>query len=1136
MNLTGQSVGQYRIMEPIGHGGMAYVYRAYQPALERFVAIKVLPVRHVLASKFKERFVREARTVAQLNHPNILPILDFGHEEEFSYIVTKLVLGGTLKDRLGQTMELSQTARIVEQIAVALDHAHGRGVLHRDVKPSNVLLDDGDWVLLADFGLAKMMAGDKELTATGVGIGTPAYMSPEQGQGLAVDHRSDIYSLGVILYEIVTGRLPYDAETPMGIVFKHIYEPLTLPRLIRPDISPLVEAVILKAMDKKPDGRYAWASEMAQALREAVRASEAGTIAAVKQLTTPVDDAATQATLTLDQRMGGGTPSPALGAAPERSPPFEITPPPESPQPPKVEEFVGRTAELTYYAGKLKALNVAVIIGMAGVGKTLLMAKLVQQTADPAKTFWHTFYEGEGVEAVIWRLAGFLFWRGQEELWRMLQGTQQNGGQHPPTEVLLDYLLQMLRGQAYALCLDDLHLVEDDPLLSQLVERLHQATAAGELSLLIASRRVPETVPAADFEPLSGLSADDAHTLLAAQGLSLLDELVADLYAQTDGNPQLLTLAIEPLKRAPNPEHLIAHLAEVDDIDRYLLSEVDAGLTRLERQALCAVAVLMGYPGTRYAIETLMDRQSAQRVLAELVRCQLLRVNLGERAKVYTQHVMVRTFYYGLLERHERREMHRRAGEYYEAEDPDLLKAALHYERADQHVQAARLATDNVWALINQGQARALCRLLERFNAAELEPELWVKVNIARGEVYTLRRESLLARASYQEALSALNEPLQAQVRELKARACRGLGELLQYESPREALDWLQRGLDELIDTGAWMEADLHIRIGGIHIALGDYATSRTALERGLALLPEGPSQSRAGALMNLGTIYMTQGDVQQGTHYYSRALEISQQLHDAYQVLRVWSALGVGQEIAGDWNEAVELYERALRQAEQLGSLAERARLELLLGILRANRGEDELAQSRLSTCTTLSQQGSLYELQIASLSSLADLFIRRGETEAAKPLLVEAERLALELDARDQLPEIYRSWAQVQLAHGLPEAALANAERSVQLARDLGLDLEEGPSLRVLGQTLIAIGHTRLGTDALEKSLALLASDPYEAARTKMVWGSYLTTDTDINYGITLLQEARATFQELVAQRDLAAIDEILGSAEIS
>ena len=202
MDLIGKTLGQYEIVEPIGHGGMAAVFKAYQPSLERHVAIKVLSAQHALTPGFSERFLREARAVAQLNHPNILPILDFGQAGDLSYIVMKLVSGGTLRDRLRDVIELDETAHLTVQIAAALDHAHGRGILHRDVKPANVLLDEGDWVQLADFGLAKMLASDDKLTASGAGVGTPAYTAPEQAQGVSVDHRADVYSLGVILYEI----------------------------------------------------------------------------------------------------------------------------------------------------------------------------------------------------------------------------------------------------------------------------------------------------------------------------------------------------------------------------------------------------------------------------------------------------------------------------------------------------------------------------------------------------------------------------------------------------------------------------------------------------------------------------------------------------------------------------------------------------------------------------------------------------------------------------------------------------------------------------------------------------------------------------------------------------------------------
>jgi Tol biopolymer transport system component len=268
--LIGQTVGGFRILERIGRGGMATVYKAYQPSLDRYVAIKVLPLALTEEPDFAERFQREARLVARLEHPHILPVHDFGREGDLFYIAMRYVNAGTLKELMGQPLPLDQIVDLIAQIADALDCAHRQGVVHRDVKPSNILLDRGQWALLTDFGLARMMEPTTQITATGVGVGTPDYMSPEQGLGERVDERTDLYSLGVVLYEMLTGRVPFQAETPMAVVLKHIHEPLPKPRAVNPGIPEAVEGVVLRALAKRREERYASAAEMARELRNAV--------------------------------------------------------------------------------------------------------------------------------------------------------------------------------------------------------------------------------------------------------------------------------------------------------------------------------------------------------------------------------------------------------------------------------------------------------------------------------------------------------------------------------------------------------------------------------------------------------------------------------------------------------------------------------------------------------------------------------------------------------------------------------------------------------------------------------------------------------------------------------------------------
>ena len=270
-DLSGKTFGQYQLLEPISSGGMATIYRAYQPGLDRVVAIKVLPEYLLNQPGFLERFKIEAQAIAKLDHPHILPVYDYGEAERTPYLVMKYVPGGTLRDLVAQgPIDPRRAAVMLRQMAEALEHAHRQGVIHRDVKPSNVLVQDGRWVQLMDFGLAKMMTGSSNITASGTGVGTPDYVSPEQAQGLLVDQRTDIYSLGIVLYQMLTGDLPFHAETPMAVMLKQITEPPPAPSLKNHDISGEVDQVTLKAMAKMREDRYTHVLEFAAAYEAAL--------------------------------------------------------------------------------------------------------------------------------------------------------------------------------------------------------------------------------------------------------------------------------------------------------------------------------------------------------------------------------------------------------------------------------------------------------------------------------------------------------------------------------------------------------------------------------------------------------------------------------------------------------------------------------------------------------------------------------------------------------------------------------------------------------------------------------------------------------------------------------------------------
>ena len=270
-DLIGSTLGPYRILEPIGLGGMATVYKAHQPGLERLVALKVLPEHYARDPLFVQRFTREAHVIAKLEHPNIVPVYDFGEQHGITYLVMRYLQAGTVKDILAYgPLSLQDAAQTVADVAAGLDYAHRQGIIHRDVKPSNILVDKQGHAYLTDFGLAKVFESTVELTRSGTLLGTPTYMAPEQTLGLPVTPQTDIYALGAVLYEMLTGRPPYDADTPMAVALKHVHEPLPPPRQVNPALSEAVELVILKALAKEPQDRFQSAGELAQALTTAV--------------------------------------------------------------------------------------------------------------------------------------------------------------------------------------------------------------------------------------------------------------------------------------------------------------------------------------------------------------------------------------------------------------------------------------------------------------------------------------------------------------------------------------------------------------------------------------------------------------------------------------------------------------------------------------------------------------------------------------------------------------------------------------------------------------------------------------------------------------------------------------------------
>ena len=267
----GENVGPYRIIEQLGQGGMATVYKAYHASLDRYVALKVLHTAFHQDQTFITRFQREARVVARLEHPNIVPIYDYSEHESRPFLVMKYIEGDTLKARLNQgPLTSEEIEQVVNSVGAALAYAHKQGILHRDVKPSNVMIATDGAMYLADFGLARIAeAGESTMSSDSI-MGTPQYISPEQAMGKKdLDAGTDIYSFGVMLYEMVVGQVPFSADTPFSIIHDHIYTPLPLPKKVNPNVPEPVQRVLLKALAKDRLDRYTATEELMTAFKEA---------------------------------------------------------------------------------------------------------------------------------------------------------------------------------------------------------------------------------------------------------------------------------------------------------------------------------------------------------------------------------------------------------------------------------------------------------------------------------------------------------------------------------------------------------------------------------------------------------------------------------------------------------------------------------------------------------------------------------------------------------------------------------------------------------------------------------------------------------------------------------------------------
>jgi len=391
--LSGRTIGKYQLLEKLGRGGMAEVYKGYQESLDRYVAIKLMHAFLVTEQDFLLRFKREAKAMASLRHPNIVAIYDFDvYRDDIYYLVMEYVSGGTLKQKLenlgaaGEALPLEQAVQIALQVAEALDYAHGRGMVHRDVKPANIMLNEDGRAILTDFGIVKLVGGQTmAYTATGALIGTPSYMSPEQALGKPGDERVDIYALGVLLFQMTTGQLPYSADTPLAVIMQHVNTPIPEPARFNPNVPPALQDIILRAMAKEPDDRYQTARDMAADLRALQLAPDAKTAVFTPPPPPPAPSMAPMGVPVMARVMAEeNTVKRAVDPAGDTATAVLPTPPKTQPTPLPAEAMPPAAAPTRSRSGWTYAVIGLVLLGLIGGGFMALNGRNRGQEPTPA--------------------------------------------------------------------------------------------------------------------------------------------------------------------------------------------------------------------------------------------------------------------------------------------------------------------------------------------------------------------------------------------------------------------------------------------------------------------------------------------------------------------------------------------------------------------------------------------------------------------------------------------------------------------------------------------------------------------------------------------------------------------------------
>lgn len=816
---------------------------------------------------------------------------------------------------------------------------------------------------------------------------------------------------------------------------------------------------------------------------------------------------------------------------PQSNPPqpaaHTLPPPPlKAYEPPPVQGFVGRQLDLTRYKTSLENQTFAAISGMAGVGKTTLMSVLAAELAQQHAVFWHSFANGT-VDPLMHRLAGFVASLGRPELWEMMEAARASGDRPPAVETLFDMLGVILGelDQTILLCFDDLQFVDEDVRLQQFLIRQFEHQ---NVNVLVTTRRYPSFFPAGHEQQLSGLTIDETADLLHNRAIQLPDDLITRLNELTGGNGAFLTLAAVVLKDAIDAEEIIGRLAREDDVERFLMEEVNDRLANNDQRVMEAVAVLSGHPGTRDVLEEMLNMRDVNRTLRSLADQYLLLTGEnrdGER--VYHQHQIIQSFFYDQPRRSRRRDLHMRAADFYEHEEPDAFRAMLHHAKAGQVAPLVSLADAHFYDVVNQGEGEALQLILADVDIqkSHLPEAQMIKFLLARGRLRSILGELNGAEADLMQAADRLNGlPQTAETDSLKGEVCLSLGDIFERQDPQEALSWVQRGLTIVAHDQTGLAAQLKSLAGTLNMHMGNFGESQEFLMDALETSPENRPRLKLETLRNLGSLHLNMGQLAPAQTYMNQANDLAYLQKDHHLRTSILMGSGPIKYMSGDWQGAIEDLTAGLELAQRLGDRELEASVAINLGSCHLISGNDKLAKVYLSSGLCKLKPSEIH-IKISVLIRLAELSLYQQNLEDGFAYADQAVALCQQANDQNALMLVYVIQAELNLIGGCVDQAKALTKQALSAGEILGDKLTNGGAYLTLGRCYLAEEAYPKAEQALSRSLSYFKSEsPHDVAIVQLELGRLKRMTGQKTAARQLIDQAHETFLELGAKRQLA------------